>query len=89
MNEALKTVDADTLLSTSLQKTFFVVDELIPQGVTMLCGDSKIGKSWMMLWLGLQVSQGFPYGICRRHNATCCISVWRIPFDRYRTGCIS
>jgi hypothetical protein len=37
-----------------------VVDELIPQGVTMLCGDSKIGKSWMMLWLWLQVSQGLP-----------------------------
>ena len=60
MSETLKTVDADTLLSTPLQKTFFVVDELIPQGVTMLCGDSKIGKSWMMLWLGLQVSQGLP-----------------------------
>lgn len=58
MGERLKTVDADTLLSTPLQKTFFVVDDLIPQGVTILCGDSKIGKSWMMLWLGLRVAQG-------------------------------
>lgn len=58
MNGKLKTVDADTLLSTPLKKTFFVVEGLIPQGVSLLCGASKIGKSWLMLWLGLRVSQG-------------------------------
>ena len=60
MTEKLKTVDADTLLSTPLGKTFFVVEELIPQGVSLLCGASKIGKSWLMLWLSLRVSQGLP-----------------------------
>lgn len=68
MGDHLKTVDADTLLSTPLQKTFFVVDDLMPQGVTILCGDSKIGKSWMMLWLGLQVAQGLPVWKMETHR---------------------
>ena len=58
--EKLKTVDADTLLSTPLRKTLFVVDGLIPQGLSVLSGSSKIGKSWLMLWLGLQVARGNP-----------------------------
>lgn len=56
----LKTVDAETLLSTPMKKTMFIVDELLPQGVSVLSGASKIGKSWLMLWLGLQISQGLP-----------------------------
>ena len=31
---------------------------LISQGVNVISGASKIGKSWLMLWLGLQVAQG-------------------------------
>ena len=58
--EKLKTVDADTLLSTPLRKTLFVVEGLIPQGLSVLSGSSKIGKSWLMLWLGLQVARGNP-----------------------------
>lgn len=58
--EKLKTVDAETLLSTPMSKTMFIVDGLIPQGVNVFSGASKIGKSWLMLWLGLQVSQGLP-----------------------------
>ena len=60
MNNKLITVDAETLLSTPMKKTMFIVDKLIPQGVNVLSGASKIGKSWLMLWLGLQVSQGLP-----------------------------
>ena len=60
MNEKLKIVDADTLLSTPVEKTLFIVDGLLPQGMHILCGASKIGKSWMMLWLCLQVAQGNP-----------------------------
>ena len=58
MNNKLKTVDAETLLSTPISKTMFIVDGLISQGVNVISGASKIGKSWLMLWLGLQVAQG-------------------------------
>lgn len=58
MDNKLKTVDAETLLSTPMSKTMFIVDGLISQGVNVISDASKIGKSWLMLWLGLQVAQG-------------------------------
>ena len=58
MGNKLKTVDAETLLSTPMSKTMFIVDGLISQGVNVISGASKIGKSSLMLWLGLQVAQG-------------------------------
>ena len=68
MKRKLVTVDAETLLATPMSKTMFVVDGLIPQGVNVLSGAAKIGKSWLMLWLGLQVSQGLPvWGIPTMH----------------------
>ena len=60
MEKKLNTVDAETLQSTPMEKTIFIVDNLISQGVNVLSGASKIGKSWLMLWLGLQVAQGKP-----------------------------
>lgn len=56
----LITIDADTLLNMPFKKTLFIVDKLLPQGMHILCGASKIGKSWMMLRLCLQVANGEP-----------------------------
>lgn len=58
--QLLKTVDAETLLATPLKPIRFVVDQLIPQGLHILAGSPKIGKSWLMLQLCLQVSKGEP-----------------------------
>lgn len=70
MENKLKTVDAETLLSTPMSKTMFIVDNLIPQGVNVISGASKIGKSWLMLWLGLQVAQGLPvWGLTTQRRA--------------------
>ncbi len=67
--EKLKTIDADTLLSTPMDKTLFVVDGLIPQGLSVLSGSSKIGKSWFMLWLSLQVARGQPVWEFETHKS--------------------
>ena len=56
--ETLKTVDAETLLTTLLPSTRFIVDRLLPQGLHILAGAPKIGKSWWALWLCLCVSKG-------------------------------
>ena len=58
--QKLQTVNADTLLYEPLEKPSFVVDGLIPMGLTLFCGSQKIGKSWLMLKLCLCVSQGIP-----------------------------
>ena len=85
MKRKLVTVDAETLLAIPMSKTMFIVDGLIPQGVNVLSGAAKIGKSWLMLWLGLQVSQGLSVWESRQCTATCCISVWRIHKDELKT----
>lgn len=58
MEKRLHTIDADTLMTTLLPATRFVVDQLLPQGLHILAGAPKVGKSWLALWLCLQVSKG-------------------------------
>ena len=60
MSENLMIMDADTLLSTPMQRASFIIDGFLPQGVSILSGAPKIGKSWLMLLLSLKVSQGLP-----------------------------
>lgn len=60
MTEELRIVDADTLLSTPIKKTRYIIEGFLPEGISILCGAPKVGKSWLMLWICLQVSQGLP-----------------------------
>ena len=38
----------------------FVIDGLISQGLHILAGSPKVGKSWLALWLSVRVAQGEP-----------------------------
>ena len=55
----LQTIDAEELASQPLPPPSFIVDGLIPYGLCVLAGPSKCGKSWLMLWLCMRVSQGW------------------------------
>ncbi len=56
----LHTITAEDLQNRTYDPTSFLVDELIPEGLHILAGAPKIGKSWLALWLCLCVSQGQP-----------------------------
>ena len=56
----LETIDADTLLGIPYEPLSFIVEELLSQGLHLLAGAPKIGKSWLALWLCLRVAQGEP-----------------------------
>lgn len=43
--QKLQTVNAETLLYEPLEKPSFVVDSLIPTGLSLFCGSQKIGKT--------------------------------------------
>ena len=58
MLERLQFVDAQALLVCPINRPGFLVEELIPNGVHLLCGDEKTGKSWMMLDLCISVAEG-------------------------------
>lgn len=56
--QALKTVDGETLMSKPLQPLNFIVDTLLSQGLHILAGSPKVGKSWLALWLAVTVAKG-------------------------------
>lgn len=57
----LETVDAQWLLQQPFKEPEWVVEDLIPYGLHLLVGSPKIGKSWLVLDLGLAISAGEPF----------------------------
>ncbi len=53
-----KTISAEELLSTSLPPVKWIIPDSLPAGLALFAGPSKAGKSWLTLWLCLQVAQG-------------------------------
>lgn len=61
MNEnrtKLTVVDGETLMDMKLPPTKFCVETLLPQGIALLSGAPKIGKSWMVLDLCVRIAKG-------------------------------
>ena len=51
----LKTIDGATLMTQPFVPLPFVIDGLLSQGLHILAGSPKVGKSWLALWLSVQV----------------------------------
>ena len=67
----LRTVDGETLMSQPLRPPDFVVDSLLSQGLHILAGSPKVGKSWLALWLAVTVAKGEPvWNMAVRQGAT-------------------
>ena len=58
--EKLHLISAETLFYTPLDHPRMLIDGILSNGLAILSGDSKIGKSWLVLWLGIKISQGEP-----------------------------
>lgn len=58
--EKLHLISADTLFYQPLDHPKILIDGILSNGLAILSGDSKIGKSWMVLWLCLKISRGEP-----------------------------
>ena len=56
----LNTIDGAFLMSQPLRPPNFVVDTLLSQGLHILAGSPKVGKSWLALWLAVTVAKGEP-----------------------------
>ena len=53
-----KTITAGALLATPIPPVKWIIPGLLPAGLAIFAGLSKAGKSWLTLWLCLQISQG-------------------------------
>ena len=54
----LDAVNANELMDMEFQPTGWLIEKLLGKGVYILAGASKIGKSWLVLWLADRVSKG-------------------------------
>lgn len=68
MSTKLKTITGEELSNMELPPTRMIVHRLLPQGLHILAGAPKTGKSWLTLWLCLQISKGKP--------------VWKLPTEK-------
>ena len=66
--EKIRLIDADTLYYKPLDHPKMLIDGILSNGLAIMAGDSKIGKSWMMLWLSLQISKG--------------VTIWGLPTSK-------
>lgn len=57
-NKKLAVVDGETLMDMRIKPISFCIDSLLPQGVSMLCGAPKIGKSWLVLDWCVRIAKG-------------------------------
>ncbi len=60
MEKKLATIDGATLMAQPLRPPYFIVDSLLSQGLHILAGSPKVGKSWLALWLAVTVAKGEP-----------------------------
>ena len=70
----LTVIDGETLMDTRLEPTKFCIDTLLPQGITILGGAPKIGKSWWVLDICIRIAKGEKrVGVCQPPKAQRCI----------------
>lgn len=79
----IQLIDAETLYYKPLAHPRMLIDGILADGLAVMAGDSKIGKSWMVLWLCLQISKGDPvWGIPTRKTDVVYLALedreWRI-----------
>ena len=58
IRKTFNSVDGDTLLDMDLPATKFVIKDLLPQGLAILGGSPKVGKSWLMLDWCVRIAKG-------------------------------
>lgn len=60
--------NAKELQGKEFDEVKFIIPELVPEGVTLLSGSPKVGKSWMALGMCIGVATGGPFleQTCRR-----------------------
>ena len=56
-----KMFSASDLQQKTIRPIRWIVRDLLPEGVTIVCAPSKYGKSWMMMQLCTAITQGKPF----------------------------
>ena len=71
-----KAISAEELLSTPLPPVKWIIPGSLPAGLALFAGLGKAGKSWLTLWLCLQIARAILSGIVKWSHAPWFISRW-------------
>ncbi|MFR5856778.1 MAG: AAA family ATPase [Bacilli bacterium] len=69
VNQPLDIISAFELKKAKLKPIKFIVEDMLPQGLNLICSPPKYGKSWLMLDLCLSVASGKDF---LNHKTTQC-----------------
>ena len=78
----LQVIDGETLMDMELAAPKFCVQGLLPQGLCILGGAPKIGKSWLMLDLCVRIAKGGTHvgdGNFQRHDLVSVLGGYLLP----------
>ena len=87
----LSVIDGETLLDMNLSLPKFCVKSLLPQGLSILGGAPKVGKSWMVMDLCVRIAKGEPIWNLETTKGTALYLCLEDPYFRVqqRLGCIT
>ena len=58
MTKRFNTIDGETLMTMPLKPINFIIENLLSEGLHILAGSPKVGKSWLALWLSVAIAKG-------------------------------
>lgn len=78
----LDITSAKDLQQKHLKPKKFLIDDILPEGVTLLAAPPKLGKSWMVLDMGLCIASGRPW--LGKHTSRCGVLYLSLEDSEYR-----
>ena len=88
MSNVLQTKTAEEILSTVFKPKEFIIDGLLTQGLYVLAGAQKVGKSWLAMDICVSaLQQEFLYSDVILFRELLCIFVSRITISDYSADC--
>ncbi len=58
MTKKFNTIDGETLMTMPLERINFIIENLLSEGLHILAGSPKVGKSCLALWLSVAIAKG-------------------------------
>ena len=89
MSNMLQTKTAEEILTTVFKPKEFIIDGLLTQGLYVLAGAQKVGKSWLAMDICVSaLQQEFLYSDVILFRELLCIFVSRITISDYSADCL-
>lgn len=83
----IQLIDAEALYYKPLEHPKMLIDGVLSDGLAIMAGDSKIGKSWMVLWMCLQIVRVSRYGGSPQERRMSFILRWKIANGAFSSVC--